>query len=455
MTVRPRLGRGQSPITVRLALTFVAVALIAVAIVLGLSVALGGRDINAMVQERRDDLTQSLRANAAATYNTGKPGWSDADLRPALDLAARSGTNVAVLDADHHLVAATAIDPTRLSDVEQTPITVAGRQVGTLVVSFNGHGLVASAGKLRSSLDKAVIGAAGLAALLALAIALLLARRLTRPLEQLIAAAEAMALGDRASRVGPVPRAPRELQELAAAFDGMAVALAEQEKLREELVADVAHELRTPVAILQANCEALVDGVVPHTPEQTVSLHEEVVRLAGLVDDLQSLANADAAALHLQVVPCDLAAVAATALDAMATTLSAARLTVTRQLDAAPIEGDPARLHQVVTNVLGNAAKFTSAGGRIHVVVTRDDGSALLRVSDTGPGIAVEDQSHVFQRFWRGPNSDRTTGSGVGLAVVAELVAAHHGRVDLRSEVGVGTTVTISFPLRSVGAVAR
>src|SRR3954452_8450391 len=119
------MGRAaRAPLAFRMALAFVAMALVAVGIVLALSVALGGRDINAMVDERRADLTTTLRTSAAATYNTGKPGWSDVDLRPALDLAARSGTNAAVLDAGGAVVASTIVDPTHATNAQRSPIVL-------------------------------------------------------------------------------------------------------------------------------------------------------------------------------------------------------------------------------------------------------------------------------------------------------------------------------------------
>ncbi len=439
-------GRGQAPIALRMALAFVAMALLAVGIDLTLAVALGGRDIDAMVHERQADLTETLRTNAAATYNTGRPGWSDVDLKPALALAARSGTNAAVLDDGGRVVASTITNPSKAPDAHRSPITIGNRRIGTLVVRFNGRGLVASAGRLRTSLDRAFVGAAGLAALLALILALFIARRLAIPITRLTEAAQAMSRGDRAVRVGRSPRAPREVNELAEAFDGMADAVARQEKLRRDLVTDTAHELRTPVAVLQANCEALLDGVVPHSVEQTASLHEEVLRLAGLVDDLQSLASADAASLALHTVPCDLAVLADVALDALSASFAAADLTVTRQFHPAVVDGDPVRLHQVITNVLTNAQKFTPAGGRVDVALSSAGGVVSLRIADTGIGIPAADRDQIFERFWRGRNSDKASGTGIGLAIVAQLVRAHRGAVMVDSEVGVGTTVTLEFP---------
>jgi two-component system sensor histidine kinase BaeS len=434
------------PLAVRLALSFVAVAMLAVGIGAALAVVLGGRDINVMVQERRSDLTQSLLVDAASTYNSGQPGWSDADLRPALALASQSGTDVAVLDAQGHTVASTIANPTHAADAHRSAIKANGSQIGTLVIKFNKRGLVASANHLRASLSHALVGAAGLAAVLALVIGLVVARRLTRPVERLIGASRAMANGDRTARVGRLDHTPRELQQLGLAFDQMADTLGREEQLRRGVVADVAHELRTPVAILQANTEALLDGVIEHTPQQTLSLHEEVLRLAAMVDDLQALASAEAAALNLQLAPVDLAAVVTGSIDSLLPQLTTAGLTLTRRLDSAPIDGDRARLHQVVTNILSNAIKFTPAGGMVSVDLTVADGDARLQVTDSGIGISAPDREHVFERFWRGENAADVAGSGIGLSVVSELIRAHHGTVEIDSATGAGTRVIVTIP---------
>jgi two-component system sensor histidine kinase BaeS len=304
---------------------------------------------------------------------------------------------------------------------------------------------------LRISLIRAVIGAAGLAALLALLVALLVSRRITRPVVRLIEAAQAMGGGDRRARVGTVTGAPAELRELAVTFDQMADTLAAEEQLRRDLVADVAHELRTPVAVLQANTEALLDGVRPHTPEETLSLHEEAVRLGRMVEDLQTLAAAEAAALRLRLQPCDLAQIAASAADQWTASFQAAGVTFSGELAPAPVRADPGRLHQVITNLLSNALKYTPSGGQVELRVLRTGAHARLEVSDTGPGIDPKDQPHVFDRLWRGAQAAHAAGSGIGLAVAAELVRAHKGTIEVASEPGKGSRFTVILPLARGG----
>jgi two-component system sensor histidine kinase BaeS len=262
---------------------------------------------------------------------------------------------------------------------------------------------------------------------------------------ELIAVTRAMGRGDRTARVGRIP-APGELRELATAFNQMANTLDRQEQLRRALVADVAHELRTPIAVLQAGHEALLDGVAEPTPSQLASLRDEVLRLARMVGDLQTLAAAEAAALQLALRPADLADIAATAADSLSGRFEAIGVSLERRLDPAKILADPGRLHQVITNLLTNALKFTPPGGQVTLRTELDDGDAVLQVTDTGVGIPADELPHIFDRFWRGQGAARVSGSGIGLSVAAELARAHGGHLTASSQPGQGTEMTLTLP---------
>lgn len=179
-----------------------------------------------------------------------------------------------------------------------------------------------------------------------------------------------------------------------------------------------------------------------------VSLHDEVLRLGRLVDDLETLSAAEAAGLRLQRRPVDLAGVMADAVDLLRPQYDAAGLELTADLTPVRVDGDPTRLHQVVGNLLTNAAKFTPAGRRVAVTVVPNDGTARLEVLDTGPGLPLDELPHVFERFWRGRAAAGTSGTGIGLAVVAELVHAHGGRVEAanQGEGRPGTRFTVILP---------
>jgi signal transduction histidine kinase len=254
-----------------------------------------------------------------------------------------------------------------------------------------------------------------------------------------------MAGGDRSARAGRVS-GPGELVELAAAFDQMADTLDREDKIRRDLVASVAHELRTPVAVLQAGHEALLDGVIEATPAELGSLRDEVLRLARMVDDLQTMAAADAAVLRLTREPRDLAGIAAAAADSLSHRFDAASVTLDRALAEAPVVADERWLHQLVTNLLSNALKFTPAGGRVTVRTGQNGPSAVLTVTDTGVGIPADELPHVFDRFWRGQAAAGTSGSGIGLAIASELAQAHGGTLTAASEPGKGTTLTLTLP---------
>jgi two-component system sensor histidine kinase BaeS len=438
-------GLRRSALGLRLALAFVAVALAAVALLAGLAAAFAAADVANLASRQRSDLAKAIAVAAGAAWNRND-SWAGVDLTPVLDLATSTGADVAVKDpAGRPAAVSPGFRGQASSPQVSVPIVVHHQRVGEAVVRFTHAGLGAADEALQATLWRAIAGAAGLAALLALFTGLAVARRITRPVERLIDVTRAMGRGDRAARVGPVP-APGEIGELATAFDLMADTLDRQEQLRRDLVADVAHELRTPIAVLQAGHEALLDGVAEPTPEQLTSLRDEVLRLARMVGDLQTLAAADAAALHLALSPQDLAEIAASATDSLTGRFEAAGVTLERRLTPVVVFADPGRLHQVITNLLTNALKFTPAGGRVTVRAGPDGPAAILQVTDTGAGIPADELPRIFDRFWRGRDAAHVSGSGIGLAVAAELTRAHGGGLEARSEPGHGAQFTLTLP---------
>jgi len=440
-----RAGARGDAIGLRLALAFIGVALAAVALLAGLAAAFAAADVAHLASRQRSDLASAIAVAAGAAWNR-TDSWTGANLAPVLDLAARTGADVKITDQAGRVVAVSGSFPEHAASPQvRRPLVVHGEQAGEAVVRFPDSGLGAADAALRTALWRAIAGAAGLAALLALVTGLLVARRITRPLERLIAVTRAMGRGDRAARVGPIS-APGELGELATAFDQMANTLDRQEQLRRDLVADVAHELRTPIAVLQAGHEALLDGVTEPTPGQLASLRDEVLRLARMVGDLQTLAAADAAALQLTLSRQDLADVAASAADSLAGRFETAGIALERQLTPVEVLADAGRLHQVITNLLTNALKFTPAGGRVTVRAGPSGAEAALQVSDTGPGIPAEELPRIFDRFWRGRGAAHVSGTGVGLAVAAELASAHGGSLAAHSSPGHGAQLTLTLP---------
>ncbi len=297
----------------------------------------------------------------------------------------------------------------------------------------------------------------------AVAVAILLswqlARQITSPLHSLTAAAGRIAGGDLKHRVDI--RGDAELESLAAAFNHMADSLEKNEAARRQLVADVAHDLRTPLAILQANIEAIQDGVAEPNSERLETLHQETRLLTRLVTDLRDLSLAEVGRLPLEVEEVDLAAIVHRAVDALRPLAEPRAVQMREELPAGGVlvRADERRIEQVLRNLLDNALRYTPGGGAVTVAAWlwhgegRDVQEARVLVRDTGAGIAPNDLPHVFDRFYRGDasRSRATGGSGIGLALVKQLVEAQGGRVWVKSELGHGSEFGFSLP----AAVAR
>ncbi|TDB81676.1 cell wall metabolism sensor histidine kinase WalK [Micromonospora sp. KC721] len=292
-----------------------------------------------------------------------------------------------------------------------------------------------------------VLLATGLVAVLAIAGSLLVSRRVLRPIEALTSASRRLGAGDLTERVPVVGQ--DELAVLARSFNRMADSLQRGEERQRRLIADVAHELRTPLANVRGYLEALKDGVVDPGPALFASLHEEAVLQQRIVDDLQDLALAEAGALvyHHSVV--DLAELLETCRIAHQAVADAAGVLLLASA-AGPtlVNADPDRLRQVLGNLVTNALRATAAGS-VTLTATQAGAQAAITVADTGTGITPEHLPYVFDRFWRADaaRGRSTGGSGLGLAIVRQIVADHGGTVSVASELGVGTTFEIRLPL--------
>jgi len=419
----------------------VSFAVAAVALFTLLLLLLEHHDLGRLGHRQEQAATRSIQEAAGSAYARDN-SWSHADLNAAFDLAVAADARIEVLDATGAVVASPLEGP----GVETVPVTVDGKEVGSVRIRFANRGLTSADRRLRSDLRGATLAAAGLLVVGALALAAVVARRLTRPLEALGRAVRAVEGGDRGVRVGAVGGGA-EIDHLAASFDRMAANLDHQETLRHALVADVAHELRTPLAVLQASTEAVIDGIRQPSYELVASMHQEVLRLGQRVEDLDALTAAETAGLHLARSRVDLASVAAEAAAALAPRFDEAQVTLKVELSPVEVEGDQARLFQVVSNLLANAAKFTRAGGTVRLSVGSDAEGGYVEVADNGVGIEPDELTHVFERFWRGRAAAGREGSGVGLAIVAELARAHGGRVEVHSSPGRGSTFRVRLPL--------
>ncbi len=445
---KPIFGIGR--LGLRLAVAFLGVALASIIVLSYITEISTGDDVNALADRQERALSRSVATASGALYEQPPAGWGRANLMPVLDLIAREGAGAKVTDVHGKVVQATAgFGAISAHDSLRMPVIVKGKVVGFVDTKFNDdRGLGRVVRQFEAERLRASLGAAGIVALMAVLVSLLISRQITAPLERVLAVIRARGVGDRSVRIEDV-RGTGVVHELSVALNESSDAIDQRDRLQRNLVANIAHELRTPVAILQASHEAMLDGVTPPTTENLWSLRDEVLRLARMIEDLQRLAAAEAAAVQIKLVPQNLAVIADDAAASLSDSFGAAGIRLVRELDEVRILCDPERMREVIVNLLTNALKFTPADGSVVLRTGKDEQRlARLQVSDTGVGIPPEELPRVTERFFRGERSAKmATGSGIGLTIVAELVRAQHGQLRIISEPGQGTQATITMPV--------
>ena len=365
---------------------------------------------------------------------TGQRVWSLADADTDADTPAYAST-----PAMHRAIMGTG----ELGPPRSLPVVVDGHLVGTLVVRVPQGEIPTMDKEFRASVNRLLAAGALAAALVAVLVGVYTARRATAPIAELTRAADDLAAGHRDRRVTTAP--DNEIGQLAIAFNTMADRVENEDQLRRAFTGDVAHELRTPLAILRSELEAVQDGIRQPTDDVIGSLHDETLRLAHLVADLETLASADAAAFTLERQPISLTDIVTDTTAALADRFGDSAITVNTDLDEVWVDADPVRLAQIVTNQLTNTLKFVPAGGTVTIALHQTEGWAELTIADTGPGIPADDLPHIFERYYRSRTA-HAGGSGIGLAVVAQLVTAHGGTITAHSTPGHGVTFTTRLP---------
>lgn len=443
----------------------VAVAVAAIALVAVTSNIIAGRSFNTYLNRQKElrvgewqsILLSYYRQNGSldgvqALFSYPRPGRG----RGGPGFPGRGGLErIVVTDQDGKVIGDTEGTSLgqRLSQVElKKAVTLYYDQhiVGYLLITTRPETEVRSMEQeFRDSVLLGVIISGIVASLLAMGLGLFLARRLTSPLRELLAAARKIASRQWKHRVTIISQ--DEIGELAAAFNSMAESLERYEDSRKNLIADMAHELRTPLAILRGNLEAIQEGISKPTPELMASLHDEVLRLSRLVKDLQELSLAEMGKLNLHFQEVSLEEL----LERVTTTFAAEA--ASRDIDFQVkvdqhlplISLDPDRITQVLLNLLSNALRHTPPGGLIRLLVEKEKDHLHVRITDTGPGIDPEDLPYIFERFYRSRASrpQGEGGMGLGLAIAREIVVAHGGRIWAESVPGQGSTFHFVIPL--------
>jgi two-component system sensor histidine kinase BaeS len=302
---------------------------------------------------------------------------------------------------------------------------------------------MAATGVLSAPRELRIVAVVSLLLVLLLAVRWL--ARLGRPLGQLVSSAHRIEAGDYTARVPEF--GPLDVRSVARAFNSMAARLAADEVRRRDFLADVAHEMRTPLSVIQAQAEAIADGVHPADPEHVEPILDATRLLTRLVDDLRTLAQVESGALQVVREPVDVARL----VEETATTFSAQAAAAGLRLDIevgegqGSLDGDSVRLQGVLGNLISNAIRHTHKAGSVKVSARRVADTVTISVSDDGEGIAPDLLPRVFDRFVRGPGSE---GTGLGLAIARDVVNAHGGTIQIDSKPGSGTSVLVSLPIR-------
>ncbi|WP_084571434.1 sensor histidine kinase [Deinococcus misasensis] len=306
--------------------------------------------------------------------------------------------------------------------------------------------------RLRDDLQISLLWSTLIGCLLGAGLSVYFSRRLARPLESVAHAAAQVSSGDLSTRVKMRKvRRPQqdEVYHLTQHFNRMAETLERQEQERKNMIADIAHELRTPIAVMKAKLDALEDGIVPLDLQSIQRLQVQTNLLSRLVDDLRTLSLADAGKLDLSTQVVDIAALVENVVSEYQTIAHRENVNVEVHTshETILIPGDPDRLAQVISNLLENAVRYTPPEGQIQVQVTRKQDTVHIQVQDSGHGIPEHALEHIFERFYRadGSRNRGTGGTGLGLAIVRTLTELHGGRVRAWNQKGSGAVFLVEL----------
>ena len=410
-------------------------------------------DTQMAASSRRDlrfSATSTARIAAAVYVQAG--GWTSRSVRAVDTVAQSSGDAIFPLDPLGRPVPGSRTGVLDGRRGVRAAIVVRGRRVGTVVATHHDH-----AGVIDSRLTEQMNGLLARAGLLAVGLALLVALglgvRMARPLQRLTEVARRMEAGELETRATG-SGGGREVAMLARTMDRLAAALRRQEEVRRATAADVSHELRGALVGVFTRIDALQEGLVDDEPTMFAQLERDARRLRRLVYDVHRLTEAQRPALFIDKSPVALEELVRDRVAGQMEQFRERSISLTQAVTPARVVGDPERLAQVLDNLLSNALRYTDPGGNVVVSLDVRDGDAVIDVADTGIGIAPEHLGRVFDRFWRAPGSRARAaeGSGVGLALVSELVRAHGGAVEVSSRQGHGTSFQVWLPLADGGA---
>ena len=351
------------------------------------------------------------------------------------------------------LIAALLIHKSTTTDFEQYLRIIRG--MGSMMGGSQKVMMGPSENAFLGSIGNSLWIAGIIAVTVSIIIAVIFSRQVIAPLNRLSAVASSVKQGDLSRRINS--NSNDEVGVLTNTFNSMVESLDKNQKTRRKFMTDLAHEMGTPLSIIQSNLEGIQDGVVEASPENISSIHQEVLLLSRLVRDLRTLSQAESSGLKLSLTPVDVGVLVSSIVNATEPETKRKEVSLKVQIEPGLPLGmmDKDRISQILVNLLSNALHYTSQGDSIGVSVAlnkqtdKAGKSLMVSVSDTGQGISKEDLPYIFNHYYRGtqPREKRADGSGIGLAVVKELVEAHRGKVWVDSVQGKGSIFYFTLPI--------
>lgn len=465
--MRPsRRAAGSEPVSftlsyrARVILTCVAISIVSVTLSLGMVALIWNQFFSTYAANNIETLAQQTANRIADLYqktlslegDTLIPAREAADSSDELGVMVVSAKGNKLFDSTDGLSPEEAAKqgPSAATQIAIAPIEVSGSDVGNVRVWVYGSNALMSKVDRQFQMDTflALLVAGGIALVFALLFGMVFVKSLVRPLDRITRTARELSEGNLSARTGI--SGSDELSRLAETMDEMAESFQHDRKLEQQLTSDVAHELRTPLMAIQANVEAMIDGVYEKDEEHLMLVDVEVGRLSKLVDGLLKLSRLEMRTTPMREEPVDLTALAADVVSSHEAFIEDCGISISlgAQQDVKTL-GDADMIRQAVTNLVSNAIRYTDEGGSITISVFREGRMAAIAVQDTGIGLSPEEEKMVFSRFWRADSgrAKESGGLGIGLSLVKEIVDRHHGRVAVKGTKGVGATFTLYFPL--------
>lgn len=322
------------------------------------------------------------------------------------------------------------------------------QKIGSVSVTYYGPNFLSEADySFIHDLNKILLIIGMISGFFSIVVGTVLAGRIARPVGKTARIATQISKGDYEIRFERNTNT-RELYELTTAINDLADALNEQDKQRRRMTTDIAHELRTPLTAVSAHLEAMIIGIWEANPERLKGCYDEVKRLESLVADLGKLAKIEDENLKLNKTTADLLCISQTVFENMRAEADKKHLSVSVSGNPVFVEIDKDRIHQVITNLLSNAVKYTQEGGTIRLEVEESERYGIVKITDTGIGIAEAELPFIFERFYRTENSRnrKSGGAGIGLTIAKSIITAHDGELDAKSQVGAGSCFVIKIP---------